>query len=400
MSTVGDPSLTGKRIAFFLSADSFEGFYGGIFRLDRETFLATYRNDFVWEYAEGLRKRGHAVILYILSYGSPELRTISERLQVRFLPLPKWLRLVDPFTYRMRKIPGFWHVRDRAAFVSYHVALEHSLLEDKIDVLYHQEIWTPRFDLVAAASRVPVVGAEHGAVYEAWMEPYKRTSLPLAASVTCQSIETLDLARDFGAQSHLLYNGVDTEFFTPSEETPRNSYQILAVGRLVEGQKRFTDLLRAMLLLPEFTLSLVGSGPDKDQLVRLANELGLNDRITFLGFVSDKEKLLRLYRESGVFVLSSAWEAVALVVLEAMSCEMPVVCTRLPSIEELLEHGVDGLLVPVGSPEQISRSVRIATEQSHALGKQARKKVVTKYSSEALYTKLSLLLESAGAIAS
>ena len=384
-----------RRVAFFLSADSFEGFYGGIFGLNRETFLATYRNDFVWEYAEGLRSRGHTILLYILSYGPPELRTISVGLQVRFLPLPKWLRLVDPFTYRMRKIPGFRTLRDHVAFVSYSRAVEGSLREDRIDVLYHQEIWTPRFDFVASRASVPVVGAEHGAVYEAWMAPHKRKSLPCAASVSCQSVETLNLARNFGAQSHLLYNGVDTDFFTPSADTPRNTHQILAVGRLVEEQKRFTDLLHAMLLLPEFTLCLVGSGPDKDRLTRIVDELGLKDRVAFLGFISDRGELRRLYRQSGVFVLSSAWEAVALVVLEAMSCEMPVVCTSLPSIEELLNDEVDGLLVPVGSPEKIGRAVRIAVERAPSLGAQARNKVITQYSSEALYAKLSTLLESA-----
>ena len=54
-----DPKLSLRRVAIFTSCDSFEGFYGGTFGLDRETFLGSYRNDFVWEYSEGLRQCGH-----------------------------------------------------------------------------------------------------------------------------------------------------------------------------------------------------------------------------------------------------------------------------------------------------------------------------------------------------
>ena len=391
-------SLPAKaRVAFFLSADSFEGFYGGIFGLDRETFLSSYRNDFVWEYAEGLGRLGHHVTLYILSYGKPELRPISERLSVRFLPLPKWLRLVDPFTYRLRRVPGFHTLRDRVAYVAYGSALKAALIEDKTDLFYHQEIWTPRFDVVAADVRTPVIGAEHGAVYEAWMEPHKRKSLGLAVSVTCQSKDAIARALEFGGRPILLYNGIDTTFFTAAAEPQPRSKTILTVGRLVEEQKRFTDLIRVMQLLPEFSLSIVGDGPDKGQIERLADELGVSDRVQFLGFVSDRVKLRRIYQSNGVFVSSSAWEAVALVVLEAMSCEMPVVCTRIPSFEELITDGVDGMLVPVGAVSEIEAAVRLAYECKERLGQAARRTVEERYSADHLYVRLSELIEAAAA---
>lgn len=384
-----------RRIAFFLSVDSFEGFYGGIFGLDRETFLATYRNDFVWEYAQGLMKHGHSIVLYILSYGRPELRAISDRLAVRFVPLPRWVRLADSITYRLEEVPGFRTLRARVAYAGYGSAFQAALSEDAIDVIYHQEIWTPRFDLVARRASIPLVGAEHGAVYESWMEADKRASLRLAASLTCQSREAVERVRSFGGRPELLYNGVDADFFTSGPGATRQENMILTVGRLVEDQKRFADLLRAMLFLPEFKLLIVGSGPDELQLKRLCVELGLEERVTFLGFVKDRGELRRLYRECSVFVSSSAWEAVALVVLEAMSCEMPVVCTRIPSFEELVEDGVDGLLIPIGAPEELAAGVRTAVAQADLLGKKARGTVVSRYSAASLYSRLSQLLESA-----
>jgi glycosyltransferase involved in cell wall biosynthesis len=120
----------------------------------------------------------------------------------------------------------------------------------------------------------------------------------------------------------------------------------------------------------------------------------LSERVHFAGFISDRNSLRRLYQECGVFVSTSSWEAVALVVLEAMSCGAPVVATRIPSFEELLTDGKDGLLVPVGSPEQVARAICSAYERQKDLGKNARRTVETQYSSRALYGQLSNLLES------
>ncbi len=382
-----------SNIAFFLSADSFEGFYGGIFGLTREEFLASYRNDFVWEYADGLRRNGHNVILYILSYGNPELRRLEDGLSVRFLPLPRWLRLVDPFTYRLRKVARLQTWRDRVAYAGYGAAMQAALREDRITVVYHQEIWTARFDVIVDKTPLPVVGAEHGAVYEPWMESAKRRSLPRAAFLTCQSLQALERARLFGGKAELFYNGIDTEVFAPPPASqPRQAKTILTVGRLVEEQKRFTDLLQAMVLLKDFTLLLVGSGPAEAQLRQTAKQLGVADRVQFLGFISDRQRLRELYQQCSVFVSTSAWEAVALVVLEAMSCEMPVVCTRIPSFEELLTGGTDGLLVPLADPPAVARAVRQAVERTATLGPAARNTVMERYSAKALYERLAALL--------
>jgi glycosyltransferase involved in cell wall biosynthesis len=381
------------RVAIFTSCDSFEGFYGGTFGLDRETFLATYRNDFVWEYAEGLRTCGHEVFIYILSYGPPELRRIFDGVSVRFLPLPFWLRGADPFLFRLRGLKYGTRLRDRIAYAGYGDALQQALREDQIDILYHQEIWTPRFDIIVSRASIPVVGADHGATFVDWQGPEKQRSFKQAAYLVCQSKPGLDRARSFGGNAVVIHNAVDVDFFFPPSPGQLRAKKVLAVGRLVEEQKRFSDLLQALKALPDFTLTLVGSGPDETKLKSLAEDLGINERVHFTGFVSDRKHLRRLYQECGAFVSTSSWEAVALVVLEAMSCGAPVVATRIPSFEELLTDGKDGLLVPVGSPEQVAQAICSAYEGQKDLGKNARRTVETQYSSGALYGQLSVLLE-------
>jgi glycosyltransferase involved in cell wall biosynthesis len=152
--------------------------------------------------------------------------------------------------------------------------------------------------------------------------------------------------------------------------------------------------MRAMCFLPEFTLTIVGSGPDEEKLKHLPAELGIADRVHFAGFVSDRQQLCRLYQQCGSYVSSSAWEAAALVVLEAMSCGAPVVATRIPSFEDLVTDGENGLLVPVGQPEEIAKAIRRAYELREDLGREARATIVSRYSSKVLYKNLSDLIES------
>ena len=385
--------LAKKRIAIFISADSFEHFFGGMFGIDREAYLSSYRNDYVWDYGRGLRNEGHRVFIYILSYGRPQLTQAEDHLSVRFIPLPAWLRPLDAVLYRLRHLPGLDAVRERVRFAAYGRSLRQALDIDKIGVLYHQEIWTPRFAVIARKIAIPLIGADHGALAGRTITREQRQAFKKAAFVSCQSVEGLERARGAGGNAVLLCNGVDTSVFAPPASSEPRIKQVLTVGRMVEAQKRFSDLIHAMYFLPEFTLTIVGSGPDEAKLKQLPAEIGIADRVHFAGFVSDRQQLRRLYQQCGAYVSSSAWEAAALVVLEAMSCGAPVVVTRIPSFEELVTDGENGLLVPIGQPEEISKAVRRAYQSREDLGRQARATIVSRYSSKVLFKNLSDLIE-------
>ena len=76
-----------------------------------------------------------------------------------------------------------------------------------------------------------------------------------------------------------------------------------------------------------------------------------------------------------------------------MSCAAPVVATRIPSFEDLLTDGVDGLLVHVGAPDEVAQGIVTAYERQEELGVNARDTVATRYSSRSLYGRLSNLIE-------
>ena len=383
-----------KHVALFLSCDSFEKFFGGMFGLNREDYLTTYRNDFAWYYARGLVKLGHRVTLYILSHGPSALRVAEDRLAVRFLHLPLWHKLPDAFLYRLRRVPRLSALRDRVAFAAYRHELHHALAADRIELLYVQEFWTHRFDLLVRDVGLPVIGADHGAQFQPGTAAMKRDTLGRAHRLTCQDVVQLDLARSLGGNAVLLGNGVDADFYVPPAERERTR-TILAVGRLVDGQKRFSDLLRAVALLPEFNLVIVGSGPDETMLRDCARASGVAERVRFAGFVANRDELRALYQSCSVFASASAWEAVALVMLEAMACGAAVVGTRIAAFEGLLTDGLNGCLVPVGKPAALAAGIRRAWEQAENLGSQARLTVQDGYSAEALYRSLSCLIEAA-----
>ena len=131
---------------------------------------------------------------------------------------------------------------------------------------------------------------------------------------------------------------------------------ILGVGRLAP-QKGFDRLLRTFHLLgrPNLHLAILGEGPERESLLRMGRELGLENRLHLPGFVADLEAW---YRHADCFVLSSSHEGWPLVVMEALANGCPTVsfdCDFGPS--EILGDGKWGLLIPEGDVEALAGGI-------------------------------------------
>jgi len=152
-------------------------------------------------------------------------------------------------------------------------------------------------------------------------------------------------------------NGVDTEFF---RSAPRSGdgLNVVCVSRLI-ARKGLGDLIRAVSLVgdPDVRLLLAGSGNRRLDLQKLARNLGVADRVAFLGFVPHEE-INRVYREGDLFVLPSLNEGMSNTVLEAMACGLPVVMTDTGGARELIRRGENGFLVPHRSPRAIADRIR------------------------------------------
>lgn len=158
-------------------------------------------------------------------------------------------------------------------------------------------------------------------------------------------------------------NGVDLERFRPAATGAPPTVQmrtVLFVGRL-SYQKGVDVLLHAWRTvreqLPEpekARLTIVGAGPRRGQLEQLGLALGIADSVEFAGLQCDVAPWLA---HSDLLVLPSRWEGMPNAVLEAMACGLPCVATRVSGSEDVIEHGVNGMLVEPGDPQALARAV-------------------------------------------
>lgn len=148
---------------------------------------------------------------------------------------------------------------------------------------------------------------------------------------------------------------IDHPWFAPGEPPV-----VLGIGRL-HPQKDFETLLRAFALVRQSIdsrLVILGTGKNpriKNRLERLAAERGITKDVHLAGYVPD---VLPYLSRASVFVLSSAWEGFAMVLVEALACGCPVVSTNCPSgPEEILDGGIYGRLIPIGDATSLGRAI-------------------------------------------
>jgi glycosyltransferase involved in cell wall biosynthesis len=152
-----------------------------------------------------------------------------------------------------------------------------------------------------------------------------------------------------------LRNGVDLELFQPTERTPNAMFTLLAVGHLVPVKAQ--DLIiGALPLLPGVRLVLAGDGPDRLKLETLARELGVTERVTFLGAVPQAQ-LRAHYGAADALVLPSSREGWANVLLEAMACGTPVVASRVYGTPEVVAAPEAGVLMAERSYQGVADAV-------------------------------------------
>jgi glycosyltransferase involved in cell wall biosynthesis len=131
---------------------------------------------------------------------------------------------------------------------------------------------------------------------------------------------------------------------------------VLYVGRLVDS-KGVHVLLEALARLSGVSAAVAGDGPARAELEELSRDLGLTDRVRFLGWIGQEQRAA-LLRGSRVFVLPSLWdEPFGIVGVEALGAGLPVVATAAGGIPDWLDDGVTGILVPRGDRDTLARAL-------------------------------------------
>ncbi len=175
----------------------------------------------------------------------------------------------------------------------------------------------------------------------------------------------------------VVHPGVDLETFTPGDERAARAAlglgvdeQVVAFVGRIQPLKAPDVLLRAVAMLPGVRV-LVAGGPSgsglatPDGLVRLAAELGITDRVTFLPPQS-REQLVNVYRAADLVAVPSYSESFGLVAVEAQACGTPVVAAAVGGLPVAVRDGVSGTLVPGHDDAQWARAIAALLEREPA----------------------------------
>lgn len=266
--------------------------------------------------------------------------------------------------------------------------------------LFHAHLSWPvaaKWALAAATvARVPAVATMH-LIPEFELGRSTRMQLRLLARGVGRYIAVSAAIRDqlierFGWPAEkitIVHNAVELDRFGTAapagmrEEIGGDGPLLLTAARL-ERQKGHRVLLEAASQAPEATFALAGDGPERGELEALAVELGIADRVRFLGHRTDVPALLAV---CDAFVLPSFYEGTSLAVLEAMAARRAVISSAIGGTDELIEDGVDGLLVPPGDAAALATALRRLLDDAalrETLADRAHEKVERRFSPTAM----------------
>ena len=329
-----------------LTTDSFVEGHGGV-----STAVSTL--------AHNLRQRGHQVMIYTAT--DPSHKDVD-------------VDVVGLRALRYERFPG-------GRIPMSPISLVQELIDFKPDLIHNHSMSAMGIQALAASRLLglPIIGTCH--VFLAGFLQYAPISLegvPLTKEiawryttiffnrflqVTTPSEVMRSKLIEYGLHVPVVAvsNGVDTDIFCPpskEQEMPPRPLTLLHIGRL--GYEKGVDqVLRAFALLsanfPQARLAIVGTGPDKEVLKSLSNDLGIDDRVIFTGFVAHQD-LPALCQKADLFITASTIETQGLVVLEAMSSGLPIVGVDALALPDLIHNEINGFLVPADDEPALSQA--------------------------------------------
>jgi glycosyltransferase involved in cell wall biosynthesis len=239
----------------------------------------------------------------------------------------------------------------------------------KIDARYHEIL-----DLYSLAERVQSM-----VVYP----PIESRLLSLSKLITTVSLSVAKELKEYGldlSEITVVGNGVDEKTFTPVRNKNRTQRYILYTG-VLRARKGLFDLIECAKHVckvhPDVKFVICGTGPFLHKLKKEAQRLGVQKQIDFLGYVK-RNKLIEIYQNATVHVVPSHYEGLPTVLLEAMSCGLPVVATNVGGNSEVIRSGVNGFLVPAKSPETMANIILKLLDDNtlrEKIGRAARKTI-------------------------
>lgn len=284
-----------------------------------------------------------------LSMVPPEVRVIDLRASRVLTSLPKLMRYL-----KQEQPEALLSAMDHANIVALW-ARKLAAVQCKIVVSVHNVI-------SMAAYNAPTTRGRFMPYFIRKFYPWADAIVAVSKGVADDLAKVTELTRE---SIRVIYNPVvNPELLKKAKEplkhpwfAPGQPPVILSVGRLVK-QKDYPTLIRALAMVRKersIKLMILGEGEERSKLESLVHEFRLEDDASMPGFVVNPYAYMA---RSSLFVLSSAWEGLSNVLIEAMACGCPIVATDCPSGPyEILDGGKYGKLVPVGNCEAMAKAI-------------------------------------------
>lgn len=318
---------------------------------------------YAFEFVKELASRGHRVTVFTVRHERGEVSLPG----VEIRPVLKLCRSADAKTIASTQADT-WHALNAAyAWVG-------AIRPESIVTVHGNDFLRPYYPISQPdLSRVPLawrwssdVSRGLRPLWIAMTEGLVRRSLARSRHVIANSRYTervlLERIPACRGRTSVAFVGVAAHFFGVTREEPTDGVpRLLTVCRLSEPRKNVDKVLQALATLngkQRFRYTVVGDGPLRPELERLARGLGLGEVVRFTGFVNQSE-LLRIYANSDLMVLASSVSAAShegfgIVYLEAAASGVPSLAARLAGAAEAVADGVSGMFVDAPTTEQLA----------------------------------------------
>lgn len=167
----------------------------------------------------------------------------------------------------------------------------------------------------------------------------------------------------------VIYNGVDTDFFSPTNREEAQTRVFSHISCFDDGAKNISGLVKTIFKLSkarqDFKLYLAGEGPDKAKIETLATSLGLTDKFIIFTGLLEGNQLVEVYQKSLFTVLFSNYENMPVVVAESFACGVPVIATKVGGIPEVSNEN-NGILVSPGNEEELLQAMNFMLDNTSA----------------------------------
>lgn len=276
--------------------------------------------------------------------------------------------------------------------------------EGKIDVIHaHSSMWAGiSAAYVSKKKNTPLVITEHSSIRHS--KYLRKSYLPLLLNSYKAANKMVVVGHGLKKeiQRHIpnkeievVNNLVDLELFNPKEREANKDFTFFSCAFLEAG-KGMEDLILAFKeLLNHYKsakLKIGGDGTEKSMLMNLVKELGIEDKVEFLGALS-REQVAQNMNHCDAFVLASHHETFGVVYIEALACGKPIIATKNGGAEDIVDE-INGVISDVGDVSQLKKSLIYVLENINKFNSEIiRKYCINKFSEKSIIGKLEKIYE-------